>query len=166
MFRLTALKNMKVYLKLGDDPNKLKDVKQRRRLNSVLEDKPLEVNKYYPINLSEGKLNLLIVPDPGTKPGETELNFEYRIEGEKIPPPAPKPPVVIKKPDLKPKAEIARAPAPEPVVEKAEEKPVEEPVPEKESGVELILIIACGALAVLVLVCCVVYVQYRTKLNE
>ena len=73
------MKKIKAYLKIGDDPSNLKSIKGRRRLSTVIEDKPLELFKKYPIDLSLGKLNLLVIPDAGTKPGETELNFEYRV---------------------------------------------------------------------------------------
>jgi len=61
------LKKLKVYLRTGDDPATAKSVKGRRRLNaSSFDDKPLEVNKDYPVDLSKGKLNLIVVPEPGT----------------------------------------------------------------------------------------------------
>jgi len=46
------MKKLKVYLKVGDSPNSAKSVKGRRRLSTVLEDKPLEINKSYPVDLS------------------------------------------------------------------------------------------------------------------
>lgn len=139
VFRLTALKKMKVYLRAGDSPNTAKSVKGRRRLAAVLEDTPVERNKRYAVDLSQGKLNLVVVPDAGTRPGETELKFEYSVEGEKIPPPAPVVP---------PSTTAVEAAEPE------------------SGGVEVILIACCGVLLVLVLVCCFLYVQYRNKLNK
>jgi len=133
VFELTAMKKLKVYLRVGDNANTAKSIKGRRRLQAVMTDTPLEVNTKYPVDLSQGKLNLVVIPDEGTKPGETELKFEYRVEGEKLPPPAP------------------------PVVE-----PTTTPVPitpkEEEGGIEVILIIVCAVLLILVLVCCVLYV--------
>lgn len=137
-FRATEIKRLKVYIRVGDDPSTAKSVKGRRRLNAALEDKPIEVNKEYPVDLSKGKLNIIIVPDEGTVEGDTAFAFEYRVEGEKIPPPAPEVPVVA---------------------DSGEEK-------EEEGGTNIILIAACGVLFVLVIVCCCLYMQYRNRLNE
>lgn len=125
-------------MRTGSDPATAKSVKGRRRLSEALEDKPLEVMKDYPVDLSKGKLNLVVVPKEGTKPDETALKFEYRVEGEKIPPPAPATP------------------------------PTEtEDTSEDEGGsTNGILIACCGVLLVLVIVCCVLYMQYRNKLNK
>lgn len=136
---------MKVFLKYGDDANTAKNVKGRRRLSAAIDDKPAVVNQKYEIDESKGKLNVVIVPEKGTRPGETELEFEYRVEGDKIPPP---PPPVPEKP--------------KPV----EEKPAAEKAEAESSGTNVILIAACGVLLVLVLVCCFLYVQYRNKLNK
>jgi len=124
------LKGLKVYLRTGDNATTAKSVKGRRVLAAVLEDTPVLLNKRYPVDLSKGKLNLVVVPEPGTKPGDTQLKFEYSVEGEKIPPPAPAP-------------ATPPATSPEPAAE--------------EGGTNIILIAACGVLLVLVLVCCFLY---------
>lgn len=67
------------------------------------------------------------------------MKFEYRVEGEKIPPPEPVTPPT--------------------------EKPVT-PAKEEGGGTNIVLIIVCGVLLVLVLVCCILYMQYRNKLNK
>jgi hypothetical protein len=38
------MKNLKAYLKIGDNPASAKSIKGRRRLSTFLEDKPLVVN--------------------------------------------------------------------------------------------------------------------------
>lgn len=80
---------------------------------------------------------MVVIPDPGTKKGDTELKFEYRVEGEKIPPTPPKP---VEKPPVKADPE--------------------------DDGLSMILIIVCGVLVVLVLVCCCLYIQYSKKLSQ
>ena len=62
-FRATKIDRLKVYIRVGDDLDTAKSVKGRRRLNAALEDKPIEVNKDYPVDLSKGKLNIIVVPD-------------------------------------------------------------------------------------------------------
>ena len=160
IFRLNQLKGLRVYLKIGDDINTAKSIKGRRRLNAVIEDKGLEVNKSYKIDLSQGKLNVMVVPDKGTKPGDTALSWEYRVDGEKLPPPV--------KPDDKPKEPEKKPEEPKaPVKEEPKEPKTDTPVVAKEEeGIEVILIIVCGVLVVLVLVCCVLYIQYRNKLTQ
>lgn len=132
---------MKVYLKIGDDPKTAKSVKGRRLLSAVSEDVPLVINKNYPVDLSKGKLNLVVVPAPGSEPGSTKLKFEYRVEGAKIIPPLP-------------------------VIKAAVKKLKEEKEAESGGGANVILIAVCAVLLVLVLVCCFLYMQYRNKLNK
>jgi len=102
-FKLSVIKKLKVYLKIGDDPKKVKSIKGRRRLLTVIEDKPLTVDgNYIKVPLSNGKLNLLVIPDPGTKPGDAKLKFNFLVKGDKIVPKPPTPPPVVKKPEAKP----------------------------------------------------------------
>ena len=129
---------MKVYIRSGDNAKTAKSVKGRRRLSSVLDDKPLELHKKYPVDLSKGKLNLVVIPDKGTKPGEAKLKFEYNVDGEKLPPPPPPTPPKKEEPKKK----------------------------EEGGGTNVILIAACGVLLVLVLVCCFLYIQYKNKLTK
>ena len=166
IFRLNQLKGMRVYLKIGDDINTAKSIKGRRRLNAVIEDKGLEVNKSYKIDLSQGKLNVMVVPDKGTKPGDTALSWEYRVDGEKLPPPVKpddkpkepetkpeeKPKEPETKPEEKPKEPEKKPEEPKaPVKEEPKEPKTDTPVVAKEEeGIEVILIIVCGVLVVLV----------------
>jgi type IV secretory pathway VirB10-like protein len=123
-----------------------------------------------------------VVPDKGTKPGDTALSWEYRVDGEKLPPPVKpeekpkepekkpeeKPKEPEQKPEEKPKEPEKKPEEPKPPVKEEPKEPkIDTPVVAKEEeGIEVILIIVCGVLVVLVLVCCVLYIQYRNKLTE
>lgn len=50
MFELTALKKLKVYMRVGDDINKAKSVKGRRRLSIAFTDVELKVNTKYEVD--------------------------------------------------------------------------------------------------------------------
>lgn len=66
MFRLTVVRNLDVYLRIGNNRNSAKAFKGRRRLLTAVKDTKLEVNKNYPVDLSDGTLNILVIPFEGT----------------------------------------------------------------------------------------------------
>jgi hypothetical protein len=87
-FRLTKIRNMKAYLRGGSDAKSAKSIAafKGRRLEDAMDDAPMEQGKDYPLDMSKGKLMMIVIPDAGTKPEDTNLEFKYWIKGEKIPP--------------------------------------------------------------------------------
>lgn len=85
-FRLTKIRNMKAYLRGGSDAKSAKSIAatKGRRLEDAMDDAPMEQGKDYPLDMSKGKLMMIVIPDDGTKPEDTNLEFKYWIKGEKI----------------------------------------------------------------------------------
>lgn len=126
---------MKAYLRGGSDSKSAKSIAapKGRRLEDAMDDAPMEQGKDYPLDMSKGKLLLVVIPDEGTKPEDTNLEFKYWIVGEKIPE------KVVEKP---------KEPKPEPVVTA---------VKAEGSGINTILIAVIILLVGIVVACTVMW---------
>lgn len=136
-FRLTKIRNMKAYLRFGSDAKSAKSLaaKNRRRLEDAMDDAPMVEGKDYPLDMSKGKLMMIVIPDDGTKPADTSLEFKYWIKGV---PKTPEPP-----------AAEPKEPKPEPVVTAVKEEG------DGAGGINtILLIIVCFLVGVIVACAC------------